>query len=84
MRKFGLIGKSLSHSFSKLFFEDYFSTNNIEATYNNFEFHNEEELTVFLKEHKVDGCNVTIPYKETIIPFLDELSEEAKVVGAVK
>jgi shikimate dehydrogenase len=83
MRKFGLIGKSLSHSFSKAFFEDYFSSNNIEATYSNFEFKNEEELTVFLKEQKVDGCNVTIPYKETIIPFLDELSEEATAVGAV-
>jgi len=52
MRKFGLIGKSLSHSFSKSFFEDYFSTNNIEATYSNFEFQNEEELVHFLQEKK--------------------------------
>jgi shikimate dehydrogenase len=83
MRKYGLIGKSLSHSFSKTFFEGYFSTNNIEATYENFEFQNESELALFLNEKKVDGCNVTIPYKETIIPFLDELSDEAKIVGAV-
>ena len=83
MRKFGLIGKSLSHSFSKAFFEDYFSSNNIEATYSNFEIQNEDELALFLKEKKVDGCNVTIPYKETIIPYLDELSEEATAVGAV-
>jgi shikimate dehydrogenase len=83
MRKYGLIGKSLSHSFSKTFFEGYFSTNNIEATYQNFEIQNEKELVDFLKEKKVDGCNVTIPYKQTIIPYLDELSEEAKVVGAV-
>lgn len=83
MLKFGLIGKSLSHSFSKSFFESYFSTNNIEASYENFEFQNEAELALFLNEKKVDGCNVTIPYKETIIPFLDELSEEAKVISAV-
>ena len=83
MRNFGLIGKSLSHSFSKLFFEDYFSTNNIEATYSNFEFQNKEELQHFLSVKNVDGCNVTIPYKESIIPYLDELSEEAKSIGAV-
>lgn len=83
MRKFGLIGKSLAHSFSKSFFEGYFSENNIEATYQNFEIQNENELVDFLKEKKVDGFNVTIPYKQTIIPYLDELSEEAKVVNAV-
>ncbi len=83
MRKFGLIGKSLSHSFSKSFFEGYFSANQIDANYDNFEFQNEEEIVHFLQEKKVEGCNVTIPYKQTIIPYLAELSEEAKVVGAV-
>lgn len=83
MRKFGLIGKSLSHSFSKSFFESYFSANSIDASYDNFEFQNEEELKFFLDEKNVDGCNVTIPYKETIIPFLDEVSEEASAIGAV-
>lgn len=83
MYKFGLIGKSLSHSFSKSFFENYFSANNIEASYDNFEFQNTDELNEFLSRKEVLGCSVTIPYKEQIIPFLDVLSEEAKEVGAV-
>ena len=66
MRKFGLIGKSLSHSFSKAFFEDYFSSNNIEATYSNFEFKNEEELTVFLKEQKDSLGSKYAIYKKII------------------
>ncbi|MFN5444512.1 MAG: shikimate dehydrogenase family protein [Crocinitomicaceae bacterium] len=83
MRKFGLIGKSLSHSFSKSFFDSYFVSNEIDASYENFEFQDEIELSNFLNQKNVDGCNVTIPYKETIIPYLDELSEEATAVGAV-
>jgi shikimate dehydrogenase len=83
MRKFGLIGKSLSHSFSKSFFDSYFVSNEIDARYENFEFLDELELSNFLNQKNVDGCNVTIPYKETIIPYLDELSEEANTIGAV-
>jgi len=83
MRKFGLIGKSLSHSFSKSFFENYFSFNQIEASFDNYEFQNSEDLKVFLSRKEVLGCSVTIPYKEQIIPFLDDLTEEVKEVGAV-
>ena len=83
MRKFGLIGKSLSHSFSKSFFENYFSLNKIEASFDNYEFQNSENLKAFLSRKEVLGCSVTIPYKEQIIPFLDDLTEEAKEVGAV-
>ena len=83
MRKFGLIGKSLSHSFSKSFFENYFSLNKIEASFDNYEFQNSEDLKAFLSRKDVLGCSVTIPYKEQIIPFLDDLTEEAKEVGAV-
>ena len=83
MRKFGLIGKSLSHSFSKSFFENYFSLNKIEASFDNYEFQNSEDLKSFLSRKDVLGCSVTIPYKEQIIPFLDDLTEEAKEVGAV-
>jgi len=83
MRKFGLIGKSLSHSFSKSFFENYFSLNKIEASFDNYEFQNSEGLKSFLSRKDVLGCSVTIPYKEQIIPFLDDLTEEAKEVGAV-
>jgi len=83
MRKFGLIGKSLSHSFSKSFFENYFSLNKIEASFDNYEFQNSENLKAFLSRKDVLGCSVTIPYKEQIIPFLDDLTEEVKEVGAV-
>ena len=83
MRKFGLIGKSLSHSFSKSFFENYFSLNKIKASYDNYEFQNSEDLKSFLSRKEVLGCSVTIPYKEQIIPFLDDLTEEVKEVGAV-
>ena len=83
MRTFGLIGKTLSHSFSKPFFEQKFKKENIQnAQYQNFELGHIEDFES-LKQKKIDGCNVTIPYKESIIPFLDELSEEAKQIRAV-
>lgn len=82
MRKYGLIGKSLSHSFSKRFFEKYFEENRIEAKYENLELSNIEGIeTVF--RNQFSGLNITIPYKEQIIPFLDKLSPEAKSIGAV-
>jgi shikimate dehydrogenase len=83
MLKYGLIGKSLAHSFSKSFFENYFSLNKIKASFDNYEFQNLEDLKSFLSRKEVLGCSVTIPYKEQIIPLLDILSEEAKEIGAV-
>jgi shikimate dehydrogenase len=82
MRNFGLVGKSLGHSFSKTFFEDYFRKNQIDAVFNNYELGSIDEVKNLLKSG-VTGLTVTIPYKETIIPFLDELSEEARAIGAV-
>ncbi|MFA5573737.1 MAG: shikimate dehydrogenase [Brumimicrobium sp.] len=84
-QKFGLIGKSLAHSFSKLFFEEKFKKENINATYENIELANENELQnwVLSELQKYAGINVTIPYKVAIIPFLDEVSNEVKEVGAV-
>lgn len=82
MLNYGLLGKTLGHSFSKAFFENYFSENNITAVYSNFEIPEIKEIeSVF--EQKISGLNVTIPYKELVIPFLDELSEEARLIGAV-
>ena len=83
MKKYGLIGKSLSHSFSKKYFNSFFSENNIDAVYDEFEIPKIELLTNVLNENNLSGLNVTIPYKEIIIPFLDELSLEAKEIGAV-
>lgn len=80
---YGLIGKSLSHSFSKQFFNDYFEQNNIDGQYCNFELQEISEIRNILKNDEIFGLNVTIPYKTEVIPFLDELGDEAKAVGAV-
>jgi len=82
MEKYGLIGKSLSHSFSKRYFNSFFSKNNIKAVYNEFEI-NEIHRVQSILNSDISGLNVTIPYKESVIPFLDELSSEAKEIGAV-
>lgn len=79
---FGLLGKTLSHSFSKAFFTDFFQQNNIDAVFENFELKTKEEIPALLQQ-SLSGLSVTIPYKEEIIPFLDELSPEAKAIGAV-
>lgn len=85
MRQFGLIGKSLSHSFSKTYFEEKFRRERISnASYSLFEIADIQEITAFIQQHPaLVGFNVTIPYKQTIIPFLDELSDEAATVNAV-
>ncbi len=82
MKKYGLIGRSLGHSFSKSFFEDYFRSNAIDATYSNVEIPSIDAFEE-LKKEAFSGLNVTIPYKEEVIPFLDELSDEASAIGAV-
>lgn len=82
MKTYGLLGKSLSHSFSKAFFEDYFLKNQIDAEFNNFEIENIQLIREVFNKN-IAGLNVTIPYKESVIPFLDSLSQEAKLIGAV-
>ena len=82
MKKYGLLGKSLSHSFSKNFFTKYFAENKINAAYSNFEIAQIQEVKSIL-ESGVHGLNVTIPFKEAIIPFLDEITDDAKQIGAV-
>lgn len=80
MKRYGLIGKHLSHSFSKSFFEDYFQKNGIDASYENVEL---DDISNFINLDSFDGFNVTIPYKEAIIPFLDDLDTKAQEIGAV-
>jgi shikimate dehydrogenase len=82
-KKYGLIGKKLSHSFSKTFFENKFQTLNIDSAYENFELENISQIKDVFTKSDLAGLNVTIPYKEAVIPFLDELDESAKSVGAV-
>jgi len=82
IKHFGLLGKTLQHSFSKDFFEDFFRKNDIVARYTNFELSSEEQIPKLLSQH-LSGLNVTLPYKKSICPFLDELSPEAQQIGAV-
>lgn len=84
--KLGLIGKSLGHSFSKTYFQEKFKRMQLNNySYTNYEFQNEHELAHFLLDDvfHLRGFNVTIPYKETIIPYLDSLQGEAKEIQAV-
>ncbi len=86
IRKFGLIGKTLKHSFSKSFFTKKFKEiNQIQNSYQNFEFQTEKDLADFLLEEVfyLSGFNITNPYKESIIPYLDEIEKEAKIIRAV-
>jgi shikimate dehydrogenase len=85
MRKFGLIGYPLGHSFSKKYFSEKFTRENIsDCTYENFPL---SDITLFrdliLNEKDLAGLNVTIPYKSDIIPYLDSTSPEALEIGAV-
>ena len=82
MKQYGLIGKSLSHSFSPLFFKQFFEKNNISAEYKTYEIETIEEVRELLSQ-KIAGYNVTIPYKESILPFLDKIDPIAKEIGAV-
>jgi len=84
MRTFGLIGETLSHSFSEGYFNKKFHKEDIiDAEYKNFELNNISEFTDLVSKMKLSGLNVTIPYKEIVIPFLDELTPQAKAIGAV-
>lgn len=80
----GLIGKSLSHSFSKKYFEEKFKKENVNGSFKNFELNIISEFPDVLKQNlNLIGLSVTVPYKEQIIPYLDEVSPEAKEIGAV-
>lgn len=81
---YGLLGYPLGHSFSRAFFTEKFEREGIDAEYLNFELPNIEALPQLLDEHpNLRGLNVTIPYKQAVIPYLDELSDEARAIGAV-
>lgn len=83
MLHFGLIGKKLGHSFSRQYFTSKFTLQSIDADYHLFELPDVSEFSKMIENQSITGLNVTIPYKKTIIPFLDSLSEEAAAIGAV-
>lgn len=84
-QQFGLIGKNISYSFSKTHFTKKFEALNLlDYSYENLDFQDITEFPIFLQNNpNLKGLNVTIPYKETIIPYLDKLSKKATAIGAV-
>lgn len=84
MQKFGLIGKTLTHSWSKRWFDETFLRQGIsDAQYMLYELPNVHHLRDWAAAEGVSGFNVTIPYKEAVIPLLDTLDETAQAIGAV-
>lgn len=84
MDKYGLIGYPLGHSFSISYFNQKFADEGINATYENFEIPSIDDLPEIIDRYpNLRGLNVTIPYKEKVIPFLDSISPEARAIGAV-
>lgn len=86
MRKqFGLVGRNISYSFSKKYFTDKFRDNNLDLhTYENFDLEAIDAFAQLINNNpELAGLNVTIPYKETVIPYLNKLSKKAKKIGAV-
>ncbi|HET8753013.1 MAG TPA: shikimate dehydrogenase, partial [Salinimicrobium sp.] len=84
MKVFGLLGKNISYSFSRSYFQKKFQESGIEAEYLNFDIPNIEDfLKILIENENLKGLNVTIPYKQEIIPFLDELDPVAAEIGAV-
>lgn len=84
MDKYGIIGFPLGHSFSRGFFTEKFAREGIDAQYLNFEIPDATMLRDVLRDNpELRGLNVTLPHKQAVIPLLDELSDEAREIGAV-
>ena len=84
-KQFGLIGKNIEYSFSRKYFLEKFNSDiNLSGyNYKNFDIESINLINRFISDEGLGGLNVTIPYKEEIIPYLDELSDEAREIGAV-
>jgi shikimate dehydrogenase len=84
-KRFGLIGKNIEYSFSKKYFTEKFSADLFtDFTYENFDIQSIDEFPKIIENNPdLKGLNVTIPYKQSIIPFLDTLSDKAFKIGAV-
>ena len=83
MKKFGLIGRKLSHSFSKKFFNQKFLDESIPAQYENYEISDISYVKSIFQNNFLSGINVTIPYKNTVIKHLDEMDSISKEIMAV-
>jgi shikimate dehydrogenase len=83
MRQFGLIGFPLTHSFSKKYFTEKFSDEGISASYENFPLENINGLLSLIEKNPtLEGINVTIPHKQSVIAFLDKMSDVVRDIGA--
>lgn len=82
MGAYGLIGKTLSYSFSKEYYEKNIANLNPGTRYSLFELPKIEDVKTLLDDTSVNGFNITIPYKEAILAYADELSPEVKAIGA--
>lgn len=83
-KTYGLLGYRLSHSFSKNYFNQKFESEGIDAEYLNFELDDINQIMEVLSQYpNICGLNVTIPYKEEVIQYLDEIDDDAKQIGAV-
>lgn len=81
---FGLVGKNIGHSFSKKYFTERFAKDNLDYEYRNFDISDIAQLPEIIQNHpNLGGLNVTIPYKESVIPYLNKLSKKAAKIGAV-
>ena len=78
-----MLGKTLVHSFPKKYFTEKFEREAVDANYKLYSMANVDSLRQFVQEHSLCGLNVTIPYKQDVIPLLDEIDSEAQMVGAV-
>jgi len=84
MKTFGLVGKSLSHSFSSQYFSEKFYKENItNCQYLNFEIDDISNVKKLISENDILGLNITVPYKTSIIPYLDGVSDESEEINAV-
>lgn len=84
MRLFGLIGHPVSHSFSKSFFDKKFEAENLsDCRYELMDLATIKDVASLKSNKNINGLNVTIPYKQAVLPFLDDISDAAQLIGAV-
>jgi len=83
-RKYGLIGKNINYSFSKKYFNDKFLKENItNCSYENYDLQSVKDFKKIIKDNSIKGFNVTIPYKEEIMEFINKIDPIAKKIGAI-
>lgn len=83
MKKFAVIGDPIEHSKSPDIFNYYFESKNIDAKYYKHKLDDISEIKKLMIDNDYIGCNITSPFKESIIPYLDNIDEQSKIIGSV-